>query len=96
MPESEHQLFELLVLQLAVKLLLVRKASYLCKLIHLLVHRGMNWCRVWFQALLIHSKVVLSKQAEAIWASSRENLSLGFPKSEFQTSLISYRDQLEN
>ena len=31
-----------------------------------------------------------------IWASSRENLSSGFRHSETQTSLLSYRDKLEN
>ena len=30
------------------------------------------------------------------WASSRENLSSGFQQSEFQTSLLSHRDYLEN
>ena len=35
-------------------------------------------------------------RCHSIWASSRENLSLGFQQSEFQTSLLSYRDKLEN
>ena len=30
------------------------------------------------------------------WALSQENLSSGFPKVDIQTSLLSYRDQLEN
>ena len=31
-----------------------------------------------------------------IWASSRQNLSSGFRQSEIQTSLLGYRDKLEN